>query len=45
MQPRAGIMLLALIPALLSIALFVATLSLRPAKARGTVLPPQPMPR
>jgi hypothetical protein len=38
-------MLLALIPAVLSIALFVATLSLKPAKARATVLPPQPLPR
>lgn len=38
-------MLLALIPALLSIALFVATLRLRPGKARATILPTQPLPR
>lgn len=38
-------MLLALIPALLSIALFMATLRLKPGKARATVLPTQPLPR
>jgi len=45
MHPRLPIMLLALIPALLSIALFVATLSLKPTKARATMLPPQPLAR
>jgi hypothetical protein len=35
-------MLLAIIPGLLSIVLFVATLSLKPQRARATVLPPQP---
>ena len=39
------IMLLALIPGVLSIVLFVATLSLKPTRARATVLPPQPLPR
>jgi hypothetical protein len=34
-------MLLALLPALLSIALFVATLRLRPGSARATLLPPK----
>jgi hypothetical protein len=38
-------MLLAIIPALLSIALFVATLSLKPSRARATVLPPAPLTR
>jgi hypothetical protein len=38
-------MLLAIIPGLLSIVLFVATLSLRPQRARATVLPPRPMTR
>jgi hypothetical protein len=42
MQQELGIMLLAAIPALLSIALFVATLALRPSRARATLLPPQP---
>jgi hypothetical protein len=41
----AAIMLLAIIPGLLSIVLFVATLSLKPPRARTTVLPPQPLPR
>lgn len=45
MQPGLGIMLLAVIPGLLSIALFVATLSLNPPRARATVLPPAPLPR
>ena len=36
-------MLLAIIPGLLSIALFVATLRLRPQVARATMLPPQPI--
>jgi len=36
-------MLLAAIPALLSIALFVATLALRPHRSRATLLPPQPL--
>jgi hypothetical protein len=36
-------MLLAMIPGLISIALFVATLRLRPpSRARATLLPPQP---
>lgn len=39
-SPR--LMLLALLPALISIALFVATLSLRPVRARATLLPPLP---
>jgi hypothetical protein len=39
------IMLLALIPALLSIAMFVATLRLKPTKVRGAVLPRQALPR
>jgi hypothetical protein len=39
------IMLLALIPALLSIALFVATLRLKPGNARATILPTQPLTR
>jgi uncharacterized membrane protein len=38
-------MLLAIVPALLSIALFVATLSLKPQRARATLLPPQPLAR
>jgi hypothetical protein len=38
-------MLLAILPGLLSIALFVATLRLKPQRARATVLPPQPLPR
>ncbi len=38
-------MLLALIPGLLSIALFVATLCLKPPRTRATMLPPQPQPR
>jgi hypothetical protein len=38
-------MLLAAIPGLLSIALFLATLSLKPSRARRTVLPPMPQPR
>jgi hypothetical protein len=37
-------MLLAVIPGLFSIALFVATLSLKPGRARATVLPPAPQP-
>ncbi|MES1189214.1 MAG: hypothetical protein ABUL60_35695 [Myxococcales bacterium] len=45
MQPRASTMLLAAIPGLLSIALFVATLCLKPGRARATVLPPAPQPR
>jgi hypothetical protein len=32
----------ALLPGLVSIALFVATLSLKPYRARATLLPPQP---
>jgi hypothetical protein len=32
----------ALLPGLVSIALFVATLSLKPHRARATLLPPQP---
>ena len=43
MQQGLGIMLLATIPALLSIALFVATLALRPHRSRATLLPPQPL--
>jgi len=39
-----GIMLLAALPALVSIAMFIATLSLRPKRARTTVLPPLPAP-
>lgn len=39
---RSRIMLLAIIPGLVSIALFVATLALRPHAARATILPPQP---
>jgi hypothetical protein len=35
-------MLLAIIPGLLSIVLFVATLSLKPQRARATMLPPLP---
>lgn len=35
-------MLLWIVPGLLSIALFVATLRLRPVPARATVLPPPP---
>ncbi len=35
-------MLFALVPAVISIALFVATLSLKPVRARATLLPPQP---
>jgi hypothetical protein len=38
-------MLLAIIPGLLSIALFVATLNLKPQRPRATVLPPQPLSR
>ena len=38
-------MLLALVPALLSVALFVATLRLKPGKARATILPTEPLPR
>lgn len=38
-------MLLAIIPGLLSIVLFVATLCLKPQRARATVLPPQPLTR
>ncbi len=38
-------MLLAIIPGLISIALFVATLALRPHAARATILPPQPTSR
>jgi len=45
MQPTGGIMLLWTIPALIAIALFVATLSLRPVPARATMLPPQPFAR
>jgi hypothetical protein len=42
MQPALG-MLLALAPALLAVALFVATLRLTPpSRARMTWLPPQP---
>ena len=37
-----ALMLLAIIPGLISIALFVATLALRPHAARATILPPQP---
>jgi hypothetical protein len=42
MQRGLGTMLLATIPALLSIALFVATLALRPDRSRATLLPPRP---
>ena len=38
-------MLLSSIPALIAVALFVATLSLRPYTARATMLPPEPLPR
>ena len=38
-------MLLALLPGLIAIALFIGTLSLRPLRARATVLPPAPLPR
>jgi len=38
-------MLLAAIPALLSIALFVATLCLKPGRARATLLPRAPQAR
>ena len=38
-------MLLAILPGLLSIVLFVATLRLKPRQARATVLPPRPMAR
>jgi hypothetical protein len=38
-------MLLFAIPALIAVALFVGTLSLRPHRARATLLPPQPQPR
>lgn len=38
-------MLLALFPALLSVALFVATLRLKPTKVRGAVVPRQALPR
>ena len=36
-------MLFAIIPGLLSILLFVATLSLKPQRARVTLLPPRPL--
>jgi len=39
---RSGGMLLWMIPGLVSIALFVATLRLRPLSARATLLPPPP---
>jgi hypothetical protein len=35
-------MWLAVIPGLVSVALFVATLALRPSAARSTMLPPAP---
>jgi hypothetical protein len=35
-------MWLAMIPALVSVALFLGTLALRPQRARATLLPPQP---
>ena len=41
MQAQAG-MLLWVIPGLVSIALFVATLRMSPLRARATVLPPAP---
>lgn len=42
MQGLPLIMWLAIIPGLVSVALFVATLSLRPTKPRATLLPPAP---
>jgi hypothetical protein len=45
MHPSAGIMLVALIPALLAVALFVGTLTLKPQRARTTLLPPRPAAR
>jgi len=44
-QRLAGIMLLSIIPPLIAVALFVATLALRPHRARATMLPPQPTAR
>jgi hypothetical protein len=38
-------LLLAIIPGLVSMALFVATLALRPQRARATWLPPPPVGR
>jgi len=37
-------MLLSIIPALIAVVLFVATLGLRPQRARATLLPPAPSP-
>jgi hypothetical protein len=37
-------LLLAIIPGLVSVALFAATLALRPSRGRATLLPPAPMP-
>jgi hypothetical protein len=42
MHPSPPIMWLAIIPGLVSVVLFVATLSLRPTKPRATLLPPAP---
>jgi hypothetical protein len=42
MQPRLGTMLLWIVPGLIAVALFVATLSLRPHQPRATLLPPPP---
>ena len=39
------IMLLWIVPGLIAVALFIATLSLRPHQPRATLLPPQPLPR
>jgi len=36
-------LLVAIIPGLVSMALFVATLALRPHRARATLLPPAPI--
>jgi hypothetical protein len=38
-------MLLSMIPALIAVVLFVATLALRPHSGRATMLPPQPAAR
>jgi len=38
-------MLLSIMPALTAVALFVATLALRPHRARATMLPPEPAAR
>jgi hypothetical protein len=35
-------MLLALVPGLVAVALFVATLTMNPQRRRGTLLPPAP---